>query len=150
MTGDPINRAHRPLPAGTPRQTQSTGSLLDHGNDLIARVKARRANSPSIYKPSAKLMRLMMTCGTNGKLYSLIVEQHPNDRMTVLGDQIPQAQQQGGSFLPPLLPGEYKFEFPDGWACPLCGNHTTWVCNCANFRGALHCGGPSGGTYHCA
>lgn len=149
MSDDAIKRARRALVPALPRQTLLAGSLPDRGNDPLARARRLIEASPApLHKPGSELAHVPMTCSATSRLALLIVERR-GPQLRVLHHEIPQTSRQAGQYQPGLLSGEYEIEFPEGWACPFCGNAETWSCCCTDFSGALHCCGTAGGRHHC-
>ncbi len=154
MTDDALKRAHRALQPVAPRQMQPAGPQLDRGEDPLARARAliaaptrTFAAPPPVREPGPELVRLPMTCGARGGSYVVIAERRGN-LLRFVGHEMPRTRQDG-EYRPGLLSGEYQIEFKQGWGCPLCQNDDAWLCSCADFSGALHCAGSSGGRRHC-
>jgi hypothetical protein len=158
VTDDVVKPANRALQPAAQGQMQPAGPLLDRGNELLARTRALlgepplrtfAAAAPPVREPGPELVRLPMTCSARGGSLVVIAERHGN-RLRFIGHEMPRTRQEG-QYRPGLLSGEYEIELMQGWACPLCQNNDdAWLCNCAEFYGALHCCGTSGGRYHCA
>ncbi len=163
MTDDALNRAKRALQLSQSRGLQSgapppdlakVNSVLERARKAVEdRPLAEPAMPPPrpAPAPGVERVRVHMTCGAKGGAFIGLAERHGSVLRLVGHEALPQART-GGTGRAGLLSGEYQLDAVEGWTCPLChsGASGVWMCQCPEFRGALHCGGTDGRARHCA
>ena len=167
MTDDLLKRARQELQLHQPRR--EVGAPLDPSklDDLLARARRIGGNQlPAIpavtavapARADAENVRLHMTCGATGQRFIGLAERRKDnagtDALLLIGHEL-LAATAGAASGAELLSGEYRLDAVAGWACPHCQSRAEppvgwWICNCAEHRGALHCGGSHGQARYCA
>jgi hypothetical protein len=130
-------------------------------SDVLARIRARtNLRPPAMARPasSSRAARLPATCARTGTPF--IVE------ATMREDPLKGAvlHLDGAMRRPRFTPGRpvtapciietFRIEAAPGWACPICNASyeakSIWMCGCAPFENAMHCGGSRQGYSFCA
>jgi len=128
---------------------------------LLARERERTGAVPP--RPAASTntgtIRVPMTCGVVGTSFTGLAVARADDVLMLVGYELPESGSAGlaGAAAPASLPGRYRFEAIEGWACPLCrarenaqlGTYLVWQCRCRGPGGSLQCAGSIGKRAYC-
>jgi hypothetical protein len=146
---EPPGRALMVPPEILPKRpgTSKSRELLERARAALeVRAPARAIPVPA--PASEEWVLVPMTCGATGSAFTAVAERRGN-HLLLMGPEL--SGRPGVSAATSMLSDAYRLDMVSGWTCPHCGStDQVWSCRCAEFRGALHCGGTTGRARFCA